>query len=137
MKPMNRIEPDLLRAVAAQSGGEVQRQLWFALRVLVRRPSARGARSSDPSAEAVLGALEAQPTDLRAAVALSESLEARADDDADFAAALHRWLAEASDGDVPNIAVHNVVNGGVFHGPVIQGRDMSNILFSASPDEGR
>jgi hypothetical protein len=130
---MEMIDSDLLRAVASPDGGEVRRQLWFALRVLVRQPSPGGL--TNPSALAALDALEEQPGDERAAAALGGLLAELAEGDEAFAESLRRWLAEAAGGDAPNVVFHNVVNGGIFHGPVLQGGDMSDIL--SGPRDGR
>ncbi|MGW0756923.1 hypothetical protein ACWD1Y_10605 [Streptomyces sp. NPDC002814] len=134
---MDPISVSLLVAVATGAGGEVGRQLWVALRGLVRRNPEEGAAGSpDPATGDVeLASLSEAPHDVDRARALSEVLSRRAEQDPLFRANLTQWQQQAQmlhtgDGDTSN-----TINGGTQNGPVVQGRDFSGINFNA-PGQG-
>lgn len=134
---MDPISASLLVAVATGTGGEVGRQLWATLRGLVRRDPRREATGSPgPAAgEVELASLAEAPHDVERARRLSEALSFRAAQDPEFRAHLMRWqqqtqMLRTGDGDS-----HNTVTGGTQNGPVIQGRDFSEINFHA-PGQG-
>ena len=86
-----------------------------------------------PPGQEELTALQQSPRDQQKAAELAQALLARADADAGFGQALQQWweYAEpirASLGDVTN-----TISGGTQYGPVLQGRDFSNLTFGASP----
>jgi hypothetical protein len=119
----------ILGGVAGEAGGK----LWDGLIALVRRPgrdrpSKAGAL---PSGMAELAALEQAPANGKLATALSEALLVRADADSDFRRELESWWTQASQvhSDLGNVT--NTISGGTQHGPVLQGRDFSNISFGA------
>ncbi|MET9015153.1 hypothetical protein ABZX74_30245 [Streptomyces olivaceoviridis] len=75
-------------------------------------------------------ALQQAPGDVERAQVLSTVLAVRAALDENFRIGLERWheqarLIRAGDGNVVN-----EINGGTFHEPVMQGRD---IFFTAAP----
>jgi hypothetical protein len=113
-------------AVSGGVAGAVSEQLWLGLWALVRRPSRHQVSHGGQDVTAVVRtaatALEAAPHDAGRARALVEALRERATHDADFAAELERWARSATE-EPPG--GQNVINGGAFHGPVIQGRDFS------------
>jgi hypothetical protein len=124
---MDPISASLLVAAATGAGGELGRQLWAALRGLVRTGPATG--------EAELTALSEAPHDMQRAHALSEALNRRADQDPSFRAHLTQWQQQAQllrtgDGDT-----RNAISGGIQQGPVVQGRDFSGITFHAPPQD--
>ena len=113
-------------------------QLWEGVISLVRRPF-RGKQAADAapvavgSGEAELVALQQSPGDRQKAVALAEVLLARAGADAGFGRALGDWWAQAEPVREKIGNVTNTVSGGVQHGPVLQGRDFTNLTFGATP----
>ncbi|MFF7639267.1 hypothetical protein [Streptomyces canus] len=116
-------------AAATGAGGELGRQLWSALRGLVKTGPATG--------EAELVALSEAPHDVERARALSEALSRRAEQDTSFRTHLTQWQQQAQllrtgDGDT-----HNAISGGTQNGPVVQGRDFSGITFSSPPSRDR
>ncbi|GLP65736.1 MULTISPECIES: hypothetical protein [unclassified Streptomyces] len=126
---MDPISASLLVAAATGAGGEMGRQLWSALRGLVRTGPATG--------EAELTALSEDPQDMERARALSAALNRRAEQDPSFRAHLTHWQQQAhllrtGDGDT-----HNTISGGTQSGPVVQGRDFSGITFNAPPPGDR
>ncbi|MFE1774251.1 hypothetical protein [Streptomyces sp. NPDC059008] len=132
---MDPISTGLLEALAGGVGGELGRQMWARLGVLVRRPFQRdkdgGQLPATPPGEAELAQLEERPTDPMRAQALGAALAMRAAADVDFDARLQQWLTQATavvhsvDG-----ATRNEISGGTFHGPVLQGRDFSEASFT-------
>src|SRR5450755_268071 len=106
---------------------------------LVRRPFRRAAGDSAaataviPSGEAELAALERDPTDQQRAVALAQVLLARAGADPEFGRALEAWWGQAEPVRASIGEVRNMISGGTQQGPVLQGRDFSNITFGAAP----
>ena len=113
-------------------------QLWAGVVSLVRRPLRRKAGAGGDiaavsSGEAELTALQQAPGDQRRAVALAEVLLARAGADAEFAQALGDWWDQAGPVRASIGNVVNTISGGTQQGPVLQGRDFSNITFGATP----
>lgn len=120
----------VLAALAGGAGGELGRQSWAALSDLVRRPFGRQSGAVAPG-EAELVALNAAPGELARAEALSAALLARTAEDPEFATALTSWHSRAlvlTDGSVTN-----TISGGTQYGPVIQGREFSDITFNSPP----
>lgn len=138
---MDPISVAALAALAGGVSGEAGKQAWTALRALVRRPfRGRGAEgatapSTVSSGESELAALTLRPSDPVRARQLSDALTARATHDADFREGLERWWTTAESA-VAAGDVHNSVSGGTQHGPVVQGRDFSNITFTTPPPPG-
>jgi hypothetical protein len=128
----------VLLAIVSGAGTQLGTQLWEGMVSLVRRPFRHKAAGSDaaavvPSGESELAAFQQVPGDRQKAVALAEALLARSGTDDEFRQALEGWWQQA----VPiraNIGnVVNTVSGGTQHGPVLQGRDFSNLTFGAAP----
>lgn len=132
---MDPVSVGLLAALAGGAGGEMGRQAWQGLSALVHRPFRhRGpSRSGVSSAKAELVALEEDPGDAELAKALSTALAARAALDDDFHTGLQRWHEQARLVRTGDGAVRSTINGGTFHGPVIQGRDFTGTSFAAPP----
>lgn len=132
---MEPVSAAFLAALAGGAGADAGRQAWAGLRALVRRPLRRGDDSAGPDPdETALDRLRRDPHDAALAQALSAALALRAAADADFLAALRQWheqaRADVADGD----GVRNEITGGTFSGPVLQGRDFSDITFHAPRD---
>ncbi|MER6470377.1 hypothetical protein [Streptomyces collinus] len=133
---MDPISAGLLAALAGGVGGELGRQVWAGLGVLVRRPFQRDDDGGQLPAAACLGEaelvrLEEQPADLARAQALSSALAVRAAVDMDFHARLQQWLTQATAlVHSRNGETRNEISGGTFHGPVLQGRDFSGASFA-------
>lgn len=113
-------------------------QLWAGVISLVRRPLRRkttpgGNAAVGPSGEPELAALQQAPGDRQKALALAEVLLARADADDSFKQALVTWWGQAEPVRASIGAVTNTISGGTQYGPVLQGRDFSNLTFGASP----
>jgi hypothetical protein len=113
-------------------------QLWAGVVSLVRRPGRRkatpgGDTAAVPSGEAEVVALQQAPGDRLRAVALAEVLLARANADGGFKQALVSWWEQAEPVRASIGNVTNTVSGGAQYGPVLQGRDFSNLTFGASP----
>lgn len=131
----------VLQAVVSGAGSELGSKLGDGLVSLVRRPFHRkGAASGDaatvvPAGEVELAALQQAPGDERRAVALAEALLARSGADDEFRRALESWWQQAGPiRAVLNIGnVTNTISGGSQQGPVVQGRDFSNITFGGPP----
>jgi hypothetical protein len=132
----------VLLAIVSGAGSELGTQLWKGVVSLVRRPFHRKAAASGdaaaaemvPVGEAELAALQQAPDDQKA-VALGEALLARSGADDEFRRALESWWAQAepirASLSIGNVT--NTISGGTQHGPVLQGRDFSNITFGAPP----
>jgi len=128
----------VLLAIISGAGTQLGTQLWEGVVSLVRRPFRRKAAGLDaasvvPSGEAELAALQRDPGDQHKAVALAEALLARCDADEEFRQALESWWRQAEPIRAGVGDVTNVISGGAQHGPVLQGRDFSNITFGAAP----
>ncbi|MFD3666381.1 hypothetical protein ACFWVF_38215 [Streptomyces sp. NPDC058659] len=132
---MDPIAVGLLAALAGGAGGELGRQAWAGLGVLVRRPFRRADSGTIPEPVVGPGVLELDrlaedPADLGRAQALSTALAARAVLDLEFSAGLETWhrqvqAVRTGDGDV-----NNHISGGSLYGPVLQGRDFSGLTFT-------
>jgi hypothetical protein len=114
--------------------------LWEGVVSLVRRPFRHKAAGDDaaavvvvPSGEAELAALHQAPDDRNKAVALAEALLARSGVDDEFRQALESWWQQAEPIRANIGDVVNTISGGTQQGPVLQGRDFSNITFGAPP----
>jgi hypothetical protein len=133
----------VLLAIAGGAGSQLGTQLWEGVVSLIRRPFHRKPAASgdkDPAAaapagEAELAALEQAPGNQDKAIALAEVLLARSDADDGFQQALEGWWHQAepvrASINVGNVT--NTISGGTQHGPVLQGRDFSNVNFGAAP----
>jgi len=112
-------------------------QLWPGVISLVRRPlrgkEASGGEAAVGSGEAELLALQESPGDRQKAVALAELLLARAEADAGFAHALQEWWQQAGPVRDKIGNVTNSISGGTQYGPVLLGRDFSNLTFGTAP----
>lgn len=131
----------VLLAVVSGAGEGLGAELWKALLSLVRHPFHRkspagaGAMTVIPSGEAEATALQLAPTDQQRALALAKALLSRADVDAPFKHALEAWWKRAEPIRASSGNVTNTIGGGTQHGPILQGRDFSNISFGMSPPE--
>lgn len=133
---MDPITAAALAALAGGLGGEAGRQAWQGLTALVRRPFgravARGARDEETpqvsSGEPEVAALEGDPADPVRAQALATALGVRAALDGEFRRLLGEWWQQAQAGSSGG-DVHNSINGGTQSGPVLQGRDFSDLTF--------
>jgi hypothetical protein len=131
----------VLAAIVGGVGGQLGSQLWDGAVSLVRRPFRHRADASGdaatramvPSGEAELAALQEGTDDQRKAVALAEVLLARSSADQHFQQALENWWERAAPIRASIGNVTNTISGGTQHGPVLQGRDFSNITFGAAP----
>jgi hypothetical protein len=134
---MDPVSVALLGALAGGAGGEAGRQAWVALSALVRRPFRRDREADGPAAvtgEAALSRLSGCPDDLDCAQHLSAALASRAAADDSFAVDLRRWHDSARLLQIRKDSISNEISGGSFSGPVIQGRDFSQINFGAPTD---
>ena len=129
----------VLLAVVTGASEALGGQLLSGLAALIRRPWHRKAAGPEqaalPSGEAELAALRESPDDQCKALRLAEILLARSGADAEFGQRLQNWWVQAeplrdSTGDVTN-----AISGGAQHGPVLQGRDFSNITFGTPPPD--
>jgi hypothetical protein len=128
----------VLLAVVTGVSEALGSQLWAGVTSLIRRPLRRkttpgGNAAPVPSGEAELAALQQAPGDQQKAVALAEVLLARADADDGFRQALVSWWGQAEPVRASIGTVTNTISGGTQYGPVLQGRDFSNITFGGSP----
>jgi hypothetical protein len=129
----------VLLAVLTGTSEALGSQLWASVVSLARRPlRRRTAAGTDaavavPSGEAELAALQHAPKDQQKAVALAETLLARAAVDTEFDRALNDWWerAEPFRARIGTI-VDNTVRGGTQYGPVLQGQNFSGITFGAT-----
>lgn len=128
----------VLLAIVSGASTQLGTQLWEGVVSLVRRPFRRKAAAGEaavvvPSGDAELAALQQAPADEYRAVALAEALLARSGTDEEFRQALESWWQQAEPirADIENVM--NTISGGTQHGPVLQGRDFSNITFGAAP----
>ncbi|MEW1719754.1 hypothetical protein [Streptomyces sp. NPDC093109] len=139
---MDPVSVGLLVALAGGAGGELGRNAWAAFSALVRRPFRRDGGGEDGpatgSGEAELARLAQNPADQGTAQALSTTLAVRAALDAEFRTVLAVWQDQAQRIPLDDRAVHNTISGGVQHGPVLQGRDFSDLTFTtAAPGSDR
>jgi len=131
----------VLAAIASGAGEGLGKQLWEDVASLVRRPFRRhGTDGCDvttaavvvPSGEAELTALQRAPGDQRKALALAEALLARSSADTEFRQALENWWQQTEPIRASTGNATNTISGGIQHGPVLMGRDFSNITFGPS-----
>ena len=128
----------VLLAVITGASEALSGQLWAGVVSLVRRPGRRKIISGEdaaaaPSGEAELVALQQTPDDRHKAVELAEVLLARADADPGFRQALVGWWEQAEPVRVSISGnVSNTISGGTQQGPVLQGRDFTNLSFGVS-----
>ncbi|GAA2724534.1 MULTISPECIES: hypothetical protein [Streptomyces] len=133
---MDPVSVGLLAALAGGAGGELGRQAWAGLGALVRRPFRREGGGQAPavsSGEAELVRLAGDPGDQGRAQVLSTALAVRAALDEDFRTGLAAWQEQAARVTTGDGAVVNTVSGGTQYGPVVQGRDFSNLTFTSPP----
>ncbi|WP_328670634.1 hypothetical protein [Streptomyces sp. NBC_00328] len=133
---MDPVSVGLLAALAGGAGGEVGRQVWAGLSALVRRPFGRDGGGQAPvvsSGEAELVLLAADSGDQGRAQALSTALAVRAAVDEDFRTHLAAWQEQAKLVRTGDGAVTSTISGGTQNGPVLQGRDFSNLTFTTPP----
>jgi tetratricopeptide (TPR) repeat protein len=130
----------VLLAIVGGASTELGTQLWEGLTSLLRLPLRRNAASGDAAASAMLTSGEAElaafrqaPDNHQKAVALAKALLARAGVDDEFRQALESWWQEAEPIRMSIGTVGNTISGGIQQGPVLQGRDFSNITFGTSP----
>ena len=125
----------VLLAIVSGAGGQLGTQLWEGVVSLVRRPFHRKAAAAVqvPSGEAELAALQQARGDQQTAMALAEVLLARSGADEEFRRALESWWERAEPIRVSIENVTNTISGGTQQGPVLQGRDFSNISFGTGP----
>jgi hypothetical protein len=129
----------VLLAIVSGAGSQLGTQLWEGVISLVRRPFRHKAAAGNdaaraavmPTGESELAALQQAPGDQQRAVALANALLARSDVDAEFRQALETWWQQAEPIQASIGIVTNKVSGGTQYGPVLQGRDFSNITFGA------
>ena len=125
----------VLLAVVTGASEALGGQLLERLSSLIKRPSRRKAAAGGQvpvsSGEAELAVLRQEPGDQRTAVALAEVLLARASSDNEFGEALREWWAQAEPVRASLGDVTNTVSGGTQYGPVLQGRDFTNLTFGA------
>ncbi len=129
----------VLLAIASGAAGEAGSKLWDAIATLARRPFGNRTKrtaESIASGAAELAALEAAPHDGERAVALAQALLARSDADSAFRQELEAWWAQTKLLSAGAGSVTNTITGGVHHGPVLQGRDFTNVSFGTPPSDG-
>jgi hypothetical protein len=130
----------VLLAVATGVSEALGGQLWAGVVSLVRRPL-HGRKN--PAGELPVGAGEAQLVALQGspdqgkAVALAEVLLARAAADPGFDQALGEWWEQATPVREKTGDVTNMISGGTFSGPVLQGRDFTGLSFVAAAPPAR
>jgi hypothetical protein len=127
----------VLAAVAGGAGGALGAQVWAGVTALVRRPFRRAHAAGDITVSPASGeveqiALQEAPTDEGRAIALAEVLIARAATDYSFRQAMINWWAQASQIRVGGEVI-STISDGIFHGPVLQGRDFTGLTFGSSP----
>jgi hypothetical protein len=127
----------VLLAVITGTSEALGSQLWAGVVSLVRRPLRRRAVADRDAAiasgEAELAALQQAPSDQQKAVALAEALLTRSGTDPEFRQALETWWSQAEPVRAKIGNVTNTISGGTQQGPVLQGRDFSNITFGVAP----
>jgi hypothetical protein len=130
----------VLLAIASGAGGSLGGKLWEGMVSLVRRPFCRkdgsGGDVAEPAAlvpagTAELATLQQDPGDQGKALALAEILLTRCRADPEFRQALESWWVQAEPVRSGTGNAANTISGGIQHGPVLQGRDFSNITFGA------
>jgi hypothetical protein len=132
----------VLLAVVTGTSEALADRVWAGVISLVHRPlrggaKAEGTDTATASGEAEASALQQTPRDEKTAVALARVLLARSTADPEFRHAFEDWWAQAEPIRDGISDVTNIISGGVQHGPVLQGRDFSNITFGARPSPPR
>ena len=129
----------VLLAILGGAGEGVGGKLWDGMVALVRRPFRKDIPAGDTAGVAIvdpgaveLAALQQAPGDQQRAVALAEVLLARSAADPEFRRALESWWDQAEPIRASTGGVSNVISGGTQQGPVLQGRDFSNLSFGVS-----
>jgi len=127
----------VLVAVVTGASEALSGQLLTGLVSLVRRPWHGKTATADPAAlppgGAELKALQESPQDQQKAIALAQVLLARSQADGEFGRALEQWWERAEPVRASLGDVTSTISGGIQHGPVLQGRDFTNLTFGASP----
>ena len=127
----------VLAAVVAGASEALSGQLLTGLAALVRRPWHRQTTEIEsaalPAGQAELAALQEAPRDEHKAAVLAEVLLARSQADPGFEQALQQWWARAEPIRASVGDVTNRISGGTQHGPVLQGRDFTNLSFGTTP----
>jgi len=126
----------VLLAIASGAAGGLGGQLWEGVSELVRRPIHRNNRADTTiqlsNEEDELVALKQGQGGEARATALAIALLSRAAEDAMFAKDLERWSTRANRAIADAGTVSNTISGGKQQGPVIQGRDFSNLTFGGT-----
>ena len=126
----------VILAIVGGTAGEASSRLWDELTALVCQPLHRRPNTVEAVAAASgneeLAALQQSPADQRRAVDLAEVLLVRVEADPAFGLEFRNWWAQASQVLPAMGNVTNTISGGTQHGPVLQGRDFSNITFGSS-----
>ena len=127
----------VLVAVVTGASEALGGQLLTGLASLVRRPWRRKTPETNPAAlppgQAELATLQQSPRDQQKAAELAQVLLARSDADTGFGQALRQWWDQAEPVRASLGDVTNTISGGTQSGPVLQGRDFTNLTFGASP----
>ena len=131
----------VLLAIASGAGEGLGGKLWEGVVALLRRPfHGKDATGDDVAGTAIatagtaqLAALQQAPRDQQKAVALAGTLLARSAADPEFRQALEGWWKQAEPIRASIENVTNTISGGTQQGPVLQGRDFSNVTFGAPP----
>jgi hypothetical protein len=127
----------VLLAVATGVSEALGGQLWAGVVSLVHRPQRdRKNTAGELSGDAELVTLQGSP-DQGKAVALAEVLLARAAADPGFDQALGEWWEQATPVREKTGDVTNMISGGTFSGPVLQGRDFTGLSFVAAAPPAR
>jgi hypothetical protein len=111
-------------------------RLWAGVVALVRRPL-RGNKA--PGGQEVvsgateLAALQQSPAGQDQAVALARVLLARAAADGEFDREFQQWWQQAEPVRASLGNVTNTISGGTQYGPVLQGRDFTDLTFHSCP----
>jgi hypothetical protein len=131
----------VLLAILSGAGEGLGAKLWDGMVTLIRRPLRRkdipggdiAGTAMVPAGTAELADLQRAPGDRQKAIALAEVLLARSGADPEFRQVLEAWWNQAKPIRVRIGNVTNTISGGIQQGPVLQGRDFSNITFGATP----
>jgi hypothetical protein len=129
----------VLTAVVTGASEALSGQLLTGLVALVKRSWHRKTSDVAPAAlppgEAELTTLRAAPRDQQNALALAQVLLARSEADAGFRQALEQWWARTEPVRISVGDATNTISGGTQHGPILQGRDFTNLTCgnTASP----
>jgi hypothetical protein len=129
----------VLLTIVGGAAGQASGRLWNGVHKLISLQFGHSRSSEDGSAsvhsgEAEFAALEQSPADQERAVALAATLLERADEDAEFRQQLDAWWQQASQILPGEGNVSNVISGGNFSGPVLQGRDFTGLTFGPAAD---